>query len=292
MAVKAANLLAEGRYRFTQRADCVVRQCPAQVAKQHARLVRGLDLAQLGRRAPGDKITNQLTRRAVVAAAQRVGLRFQLALQHHAGQRVHAFHSLGLGGIAVAQRGLEGARVGREIFRRDADHQCRIGIAFVARVLAHAIGDHALRLRGGRHHGAARAHAKAVHRASVRRVVHEPVFGRAQKRMAGMAAPAGAVDQALRVLDPKADRERLGLDVDAASVQHRKGVARTVAQRQHHLVGAQLLGLTIALVQHRQAAQVPALRSVLDLHIGHALLKAHLAAERDDLLAQVLHDLD
>ena len=142
------------------------------------------------------------------------------------------------------------------VLRRDADHDAGIGVALVARILAHAVGHHALRLRGGGHHGAAGTHAEAVDRAAVLRVVHQLVVGRAEDRVAGVGAEARAVDHALRMLDAEADRERLGLHEHAAPVQHLEGVARAVAEREHHVVGAQLLARG-----ERHAADVRRLRS-------------------------------
>ena len=78
----------------------------------------------------------------------------------------------------------------------------------------------------------------------------------------------------------------------AALMQHGKGVARAVAQRHHHLVGAQLVRLPGGLVQHGEAAQLCALCAVFNQHVGDALLKADFAAQRDDLRAQVFHHLD
>ncbi len=49
----------------------------------------------------------------------------------------------------------------------DADHDAGVGVALVARVLAHAVGDDAARLGGRRDHRAAGAHAEAVDRAAV-----------------------------------------------------------------------------------------------------------------------------
>ena len=196
-------------------------------------------------------------------------MRFKLALQLDAGQ-----------GAA------------RKVARVNAHHDAGIGIALVARILAHAVGHDAARFGRGRHHRAARAHAKAVHRAAIAGMVHQFVFGRAQRRIASMSAPAGAVDQSLRMLDAKADGKRLGLDVDAALVQHGKGVARTVAQRQHDLIGAQLMRLASGLVEHREAANVFFISAPLDQYVGHALLKADFAAQRNDLLTQVFHHLD
>ena len=97
------------------------------------------------------------------------------------------------------------------------------------------------------------------------------------------------------MLDAKTDGKRLGLHGHAALVQHGKCVARAVAQRHHHVVGTQLGGLARGLVQHLQAAQVAGFTGAFDDHVRHALLKADLAAQRNDLLAQVfdhLHQLE
>ena len=59
--------------------------------------------------------------------------------------------------------------------------------------------------------------------------------------MAGEAAKAGAIDQRLRMLDPRADRKRLGLDLHTAPVQHRERVPGTVADRKDHMGRLDLL---------------------------------------------------
>ena len=94
---------------------------------------------------------------------------------------------------------------------RDADDDTGVGVTLIARVLAHAVGYHAVRLAGGGDHSAAWAHAEAVHRATVLGVVHQLVVGGADLWMPGVLAEAGAVDQRLRMLDTEAHRERLGL---------------------------------------------------------------------------------
>ena len=48
------------------------------------------------------------------------------------------------------------------------------------------------------------------------RTGQEPVVGGAEERMAGARTEASAVDERLRMLDAKADRKRLRLEVDAA----------------------------------------------------------------------------
>ena len=60
-----------------------------------------------------------------------------------------------------------GERMPRIIGGRDADDDARIGVALVARILAHAVGHHAAGLGGRRHHRAAGTHAEAVDRAAV-----------------------------------------------------------------------------------------------------------------------------
>lgn len=119
-------------------------------------------------------------------------------------------------------------------------------------------------------------------------MVHQLVIGRAQQLVAGVLAQPRAVNQALRVFNAETHREGFGFHVDAAFVQHADGVARTVAQRQHHVVGAQLVIGSIVQVLHGEAAHLP----IFDQHVTHALLKPHLAAQRDDLFAHVFHHLD
>ena len=58
---------------------------------------------------------------------------------------------------------------------------------------------------------------------------------------ARMGAKTRLVDDALRVLNAVTNRERLGLHVDTTLVQHREGVTRAVTQRQHHVIGLDLL---------------------------------------------------
>ena len=201
-----------------------------------------------------NEVAHQLARRFVGAAAQGVRASFQLSLQCDARQGVGGFRVVCLerGGLLriTFARGFTECLykcgfVRRVVLRFDAHHDARIGIALVARILAHAVGDDAPGLAGGGHHGATRTHAEAVHRASVGGVVHQLVVGSAQQRVACVAAPAGAVDHALWVLDAKTHRERLGLHVHAAFKQHGKGVARAVAQGHDHMAGWQLVARAI-----------------------------------------------
>ncbi len=97
--------------------------------------------------------------------------------------------------------------------------------------------------------------------------------------MTGIFAQSRAVDQRLRVFDAKAHRERLGFHEHATAVQHAEGVAGTVAQRQNHMPRLELFA---AVQLHAQQL------AVLDHHVGHALLEAHFAAQRFDLMAHVL----
>ena len=101
--------------------------------------------------------------------------------------------------------------------------------------------------------------------------------------MAGARAEARVVDDRLRVLDAKADRERLGFHEHAALVQNREGVARAVAEREHDVVG----GDPCAVVQGH-AANLPG----LDQHIGHALPEANFTTQRLDLGPHLLDHAD
>ena len=166
--------------------------------------------------------------------------------------------------------------------RRDADHDAGVGIALVARILAHAVGDDAARLRGRGDHRAARAHAEAVDRAAVRAVMHQLVVGRAEQRVAGVLAEAAAVDQRLRMLDAEADGEGLRLDRDAARVQHlrtcRARCGRPPARRDRP---------PDACRRPAPRRDAPRAVRVFDLEIVDAAAEAILAAERLDLRAHL-----
>jgi hypothetical protein len=79
----------------------------------------GITAAERGRWPAGKEVADQLRRRLVAAAAEFESARFEFALQFDAGQRP--------------------ARI---VERRDADDDAGVGVAFVARVLAHAVGHH------------------------------------------------------------------------------------------------------------------------------------------------------
>ena len=83
------------------------------------------------------------------------------------------------------------------------------------------------------------------------------------------------------MLDAKADGEGLGFEEHAAPLEHAEGVARAVAQRQHHVAAAQSCSPL--------ASTTPSMLAVLDQQVGDLALEAHLAAERDDLLAHRRH---
>src|SRR5690606_24807905 len=154
-------------------------------------------------------------------------------------------------------------------------HNPSIGIAFVARVLTHAIRHHLSRFRGGRHHSASRTHAEAVYRTSVAGVMHELVVRRAQCGVTRIFAQPRLVDERLGMLDPEADCERLGLHENTPVMQHAEGVASAVTERHDHMTAMDFP--TVGQLH----AGYPA---VLDQDVADTAGKAHLSAELPDLL--------
>ena len=219
--VIAANLPAEGRYSF---ADCfygVTRQALGQIGGRHARFVGWLHIAKRGGSLSRQKITHPLAWRSIVATPSTESGAFPMPLKCYARQRPGlARHTLVEGHI---------------ILWRNADHDTSIGVALCSGILAHAIGDHAPLLRGRGHHRAAGTHAKTIDTASVAGVMHEFVIGSAQ--FGNTAAETGLVDQALRMLDAKADGEGLGLHRHAAISQDLKHVAGAMAHRHNNMAG-------------------------------------------------------
>jgi hypothetical protein len=88
-----------------------------------------------------------------------------------------------------------------------------------------------------------------------------------------MGTEAGAVDHALRVLDAKAHRKRLGFHEHAARCSISK-VSRALWPSASTTWSAAICS--------PEASVTPAHRGRLDLQVGHALLEADLAAQRLD----------
>ena len=106
----------------------------------------------------------------------------------------------------------------------------------------------------------------------------ELVIRRTQSGMFRCRAVLAAVDHALPVLDARAQGERLLLHVHAAFAEHFKGVPGTVADGENQRVR----GNFFPAVQRDRGDF-----SILDAQAGKSGLKAHLAAQADDLPAQV-----
>ena len=184
--------------------------------------------------------------------------------------------------------------------RRDADDDAGVGVALVARVLAHAVGDHALRLRGRGDDRAARAHAEAVDRAAVLRVVHEPVVGSAEERMAGVSRRSGRGRSAIadarcesrsRTAWPRGERR-----ARAASRRCRARCGRARGRRARRRSLRAPARATAHRRRLRGARRVldddAAHRAGLDPQVDDARAEADLAAEPLDLVAHALDHAD
>ena len=106
------------------------------------------------------------------------------------------------------------------------------------------------------------------------------IIGCAEQRAARVLAVAGSIDQRLRMLDAQANREWLGLDIDAALINHLEGIARTVADGEHQMISCDVLA-----IDEHHTGDLP----VLYFDIIHATTEADLAAQRLYRLAHFLH---
>ena len=133
--------------------------------------------------------------------------------------------------------------MGNQIGIQHRHHQPAVGIALIAGMLAHAIGDHTARFRGGTDHEATGAHAEAVDATAVAGVMHQLVFGSAKKRMTGTIAPTGPIDQRLRMLDAHADGKRLPFKRHPRLLQHGERIASRMPRGEHHLRAGKLTAI-------------------------------------------------
>ena len=157
--------------------------------------------------------------------------------------------------------------------------QCRIGVLPVPVRIAHAVGHRAALFRGCRHHKAAGAHAEGIYRA-VFQVLHQLIVRRGQ--MGILPAVLGLVDFFLPLLDAHTHGKGLGLHGYSPGKQSLEGIPGAVANGKDGPVAGDLL----------PACQLHAGQpAFLQQEIRHPALEVHLAAQGDDLFAEILHHL-
>ena len=239
----------------------VIRQHGGEICPHDAGLVAGLHLAGTGGGFASEEIAQKLRGGRIGAARQIEGGLFKAALHRDSGQHV----------------------VSHKVLRPHIDHETGIRIRLGAGVAAHAIGDDGARFGIRRHHEAAGTHAEAVGGATGAAVSHEFIRRGAETLMTGPAAVKRAVDELLRMLDAHADGEGLPFHRHAMTMEHLEGISRAVSDAEDDPAAFD----RAAIGQHHTAHD-----AVLDDHIAHLGLKAHLAAQFDDLLTDVAHHFD
>ena len=260
--VKAAESSPKQRKRLAHGGDHIPRQQLAQVAGDDARAVAGHDAAQLRACAPGKQVAHRLAGGFAGAAAEEEGAPLDAALQLHASQRM----------------------IAAEVLGADADQQRAVGVDTVAGIAAHAVGDDAARLAGGGDDAAAGAHAERVDAPAGGQMQRELVIRRAEGGVGRKSAVLRLIDQRLRMLDARADGERLLRQRKALLAEHREGVARAVADGEHGVVGRQLMLTGGILINERLE------RAVCAEDAGHPCVEMHFAAEAENPFAHGPHD--
>ena len=153
--------------------------------------------------APRQKVPHPLGRGPVVPTPQSVGCRLQLPLEGDTRQ--------GIFRPAI-------------VLWRHVHQQAAIDILLVPGEFAHAVGDHPLRLRSGRHHLPAGADAEGVGRPAAGQMAGELVGRRRKPGMPGVLPVLGGVAVRLPVFDPHPHGEGLGLHGHTPFMEHGEGV--------------------------------------------------------------------
>ena len=122
------------------------RQAAVQVGIRHAGPVAGRHAARRRGGTAQQEVLHPLAGRAVVPAAQGIGRLLDLPLEPDARQRI----------VPAAV-----------ILRRHVDQQRAVDVLLITGILAHAVGDHAARLRSGGHHLPAGADAEGKGTAAI-----------------------------------------------------------------------------------------------------------------------------
>ena len=227
-----------------------------QIAPDYPRAIGGVDASRAGAGVSIEKIPHSL-RGSPVAAAELIGPLLDLPLPAHPPQI---------------------AGIGKN-FRVQSDEQGRVGVLPRPVGIAHAVGHHTPRLRGGGNHIASGAHTKGIHGILVQ-MLYQFIIRRGQRRI--LRAVLGPVYVLLRVFDPHAHGKGLGLHGNFLFLQHGEGIPGAVPDGKHCLfAGDPLSGLGYERTK----------RTVFLFHSGHLGAKPHLAPQGNDLFSQILHHL-
>ena len=170
-----------------------------------------------------------------------------------------------------------------EVLRRDAHQKAAVDVGPVPGAQAHAVGHQFSGGGGGGHHLTAGADAEGEGGPAGGQVTGQLIVRGGQP--VGGGAILGQADGALIVLNAHADGEGLFLHGHPRLGQHGEGVTGGVAGGQDQSVAGQGIGPLGPL--HREGGQRPAGL----LQPGQPVPKAHIAAQGDQLLADVLHRL-
>ena len=107
--------------------------------------------------------------------------------------------------------------------------------------------------------------------------MHELVIGRTKDRIARARTEASAINQALRMLDAKADGERLRLDMHAAIKQHLESIAGAVPDGENDMIGAQRFAFSFGVFGHDRVDFIGR-PGIIKFNINHLVLEAKFTA--------------
>src|SRR5947207_13222032 len=105
--------------------------------------------------------------------------------------------------------------------------------------------------------------------------MNQLVVRSSQLRMPRVLPQARPIDHRLWVLDTESNREGLGLDEYAASVEHAEGIAGAVSRSQNHIPAEQCCSVS----QHHTFDP-----AVFNQQVSQLAVKSHLATHRYDFL--------
>ncbi len=170
-----------------------------------------------------------------------------------------------------------------EVLRGDSHQKAAVDVGPISGPQAHAVGHQFSGCGGGGHHLSAGTDAEGEGGAAGGQVTGQLIVrgGQPVRRRAVL----GQADGALIVLDAHTDGKGLFLHGNPRLGQHGKGIPGGVAGGQDQSVAGQGIGPLGPL--HREGGQRPAGL----LQPGQPVPKAHIAAQGDQLLADVLHRL-
>ena len=233
----------------------------AKIRRRHPGLIGRAHPPELFRFPPVQKIPDRLRRCKIIAAPERERRFLQPLLKFHPRQRMRR----------------------TEIPPVHINQHRRVGIFLIARIFAHAVGNHMPRQACRRHHCSPRTHTERINRTPARQMRRKLVVRRPEIRRTDVFFTVlRQIDVFLFMFNSHPDRKRFLRHIKPVLKQHLKRIARRMSERQNQRVRRNFITCAVRPLHHRRCQPPHIFRPgfFLQFQINQRFIKTVFAAKR------------